>query len=210
MATWRANAAGCGAAGGEQRVHRDRRTPRRCAPGSPSRWAAARLELGIEAGEDLAGELGGDGAAGEGAEGDHADQRALERADVLRRRGRRSARARPASTSSRPSWATRLRRIVRRVARSAGVTSQTRPASKRSRRRSSSASMSRGRRSEVSTSWAPAWCSQLKVWKNSCSVLALLGEELDVVDEQDVDAAVGGLEGLDVAAAAQRARRSGR
>ena len=60
--------------------------------------------------------------------------------------------------------------------------------------------MSRGRRSEVRTSWAPAWCSALKVWKNSCSVLALLCEELDVVDEQHVDAAVGGLEGLDAAA----------
>ena len=55
---------------------------------------AARLELGIEAGEDLVGELGGDRAAGERAEGDDADQRALERADVRRRRGRRSARAR--------------------------------------------------------------------------------------------------------------------
>ena len=60
--------------------------------------------------------------------------------------------------------------------------------------------MSRGRRSEVSTSWAPAWCSALKVWKNSCSVLALLCEELDVVDEQDVDAAVGGLERVHAAA----------
>ena len=60
--------------------------------------------------------------------------------------------------------------------------------------------MSRGSRSEVSTSCAPAWCSALNVWKNSCSVLALLCEELDVVDEQDVDAAVGGLEGVDAAA----------
>ena len=37
---------------------------------------------GIEAGEHLVGELGGDRAAGERAVGDDADQRALERADV--------------------------------------------------------------------------------------------------------------------------------
>ena len=47
--------------------------------------------------------------------------------------------------------------------------------------------MSRGSRSEVSTSWLPASWSALKVWKNSSSVLALRCEELDVVDEQDVD-----------------------
>ena len=47
-----------------------------------------------------------------------------------------------------------------------------------------------GRRS--ARAGAPASCSALKVWKNSSSVLALRCEELDVVDEQDVDAAVGG------------------
>ena len=103
------------------------------------------------------------------------------------------------SIASSSCWA-RLRRTVRRVEASGARTSVTRPDSKRSRRRSSSLSMSRGRRSEVSTSWAPAPWSALKVWKNSCSVRALLCEELDVVDEQDVDVAVRGLEGLDRAA----------
>ena len=45
---------------------------------------------------------------------------------------------------------------VRRVARSGAPTSATRPASKRSRRRSSSSPRSRGRRSDVSTICAPA------------------------------------------------------
>ena len=76
----------------------------------------------------------------------------------------------------------------------------TRPASKRSRRRSSRALRSRGRRSEVSTSWLPRSCRALKVWKNSSSVLALRREELDVVDEQHVGVAVAALEALHVLA----------
>ena len=45
--------------------------------------APAPAQLGIEAGEHLVGELGRDGAAGERAEGDHAHERALERAHVV-------------------------------------------------------------------------------------------------------------------------------
>ena len=166
---------------------------------------ARRLELWIEAGEDLARR------ARRSPGGRSASRR--------RRRGSARPRARGCSSSTRSaisssaagstsptsSWRDPLAQDRQAGgARRAGVTSHTRPASKRSRSRSSSASRSRGRRSEVSTSCAPAWCSALKVWKNSCSVLALLCEELDVVDEQDVDAAVGGLERLH-AAAVQRA-----
>ncbi len=55
----------------------------------------------------------------------------------------------------------------------AAAMSATSPASKRSRRRSSSACRSRGGRSEVSTIWRPPSCSALKVWKNSSSVRVL-------------------------------------
>ena len=51
--------------------------------------------------------------------------------------------------------------------------SATRPAWKRSRRRSSSACRSCGGRSEVRTIWRPPSCSALKVWKNSSSVFVL-------------------------------------
>ncbi len=83
-----------------------------------------------------------------------------------------------------------------RVARSGGWTSATSPASKRSRRRSSSACRSRGGRSEVTTIWRPPSCSALNVWKNSSSVLVLRCEELDVVEQQHVDVAEAGLEGV--------------
>ena len=174
--TWRA-----GAARRRRRRGWGRRAPRpRCRTRPRSaRWisldgrAAPGSACGIEAGEDLVGELGGDRPAGERAEGHDADQRALERADVvgdavgdeLERAGVERADRRPA--------ATRLRRIVRRVAKSGARTSVTSPASKRSRRRASMSPRSRGRRSEVRTIWAPAWCSALKVWKNSSSVRAL-------------------------------------
>ena len=173
MATWRGQATGCGAAGGERARPSRCRRPRRSLLDLLDR-AAARAQLGIEAGEDLLGELGGDRPAGERAEGDDADQRALERADVgvdalgdqLERARRRRRRRRPGARACAGSSGACRGRAAR--------TSHTRPASKRSRSRSSSASMSRGRRSEVSTSWAPAACSALNVWKNSCSVLALL------------------------------------
>ncbi len=77
------------------------------------------------------------------------------------------------SAGSMPSWCARLRRIARRVGRSGGWMSATRPASKRSRRRSSSACRSRGGRSEVRTTWRPPSCRALKVWKNSSSVRVL-------------------------------------
>ena len=124
--TWRPGAARRpgGAARGEQLARSRCRTPRRCAAWMSSTVRGARgCELGIEAGEDLVGELGGDRAAGERAEGDDADQGALERADVVARRARRSSSSAPASTPrSRPA-ATRLRRIVSRVAASGGRTS---------------------------------------------------------------------------------------
>ena len=170
---------------------------------------AAGASAGIEAGEDLVGEVGGDGrpvsepkattriSAPSSARmfvvdalGDQVERAGVDAVDAVLLHALAQDRA--------GAWRA-----------SGGRTSVTRPASKRSRRRSSSASRSRGRRSEVRTSWAPAPCSALKVWKNSCSVRALLCEELDVVDEQDVDAAVGGLEGLD-RAGVERADEAGR
>ena len=104
------------------------------------------------------------------------------------------------STSPTSSWATRLRRIVRRVARSGGRTSHTRPASKRSRSRSSSASRSRGGRSEVEHELRARLVQRVEGVEELLLGLGLALQELDVVDEQDVDAAVGGLERLQAAA----------
>ena len=168
------------------------------------RTGAAR----VEAVEDLPAELGGQRPAGQRAEGDDADQRSLERADVVRRRARRSPRARASSASSMSSCWARLRRIARRVARSGGLMSATSPASKRSRRRSSSACRSRGGRSEVSTIWRPRVVEGVERVEELLLGLRLALEELDVVDEQHVDVAEAGLEAL--GAARRRARRGTR
>ena len=177
-----------------------RRTPRRSAPGSPCTERTRRLELWIEAGEDLAGELGGD--------------RRGRSATRTRRRGSARPRARgcwsstrsaisssaAGSTSPTSSWATRLRRIVSRVARSGGLTSHTRPASKRSRSRSSSASMSRGEAVGGQHELGAGLVERVEGVEELLLGLGLALQELDVVDEQHVDAAVGGLERLEAAA----------
>ena len=133
----------------------------------------ARAQVGIEAGEHLLGERGGDRAAGERAERDDADQRALERADVgVDALGDELERAGLDVVELVLLHALAEDREPRLGVGGADVGHEA--GLERSRSRSSSASMSRGRRSEVRTSWAPAPCSALKVWKNSCSVRALL------------------------------------
>ena len=98
------------------------------------------------------------------------------------------------STSGIRSSIARLRRIATRVGKSGAAMSATKPASKRSRSRSSTDPSALGRRSQVSTSWRPLSYSALKVWKNSSSVFGFVGEELHVVDQQHVDVAVGAFE----------------
>ena len=63
------------------------------------------------------------------------------------------------------------------------------PHSKRLRRRSSISASSRGGRSEAMTICFMLSCSALKVWKNSSWVRSFCGEELDVVDEQQIHGA---------------------
>ena len=118
MATWRGQATALARLRGERARPARRRTPRRCCSWISSTERRARPQVGIEAGEDLLGELGGDRPAGERAEGDDADQRALERADVgvdalgdqLERAGVDAARRRPgarACAGSSGAWRSR-------------------------------------------------------------------------------------------------------
>ena len=87
--------------------------------------------------------------------------------------------------------------------------SVTRPASKRSRSRSSSgvevARQAVGGEHELGAGLV----ERVEGVEELLLGLGLALEELDVVDEQDVDAAVGGLEGLQAAASGAR-RRTGR
>ena len=79
--------------------------------------------------------------------------------------------------------------MAMRVSRSGGVRSAMSPHSNRERRRSSRVVIALGGRSEERTICLPASWMALKVWKNSSCPLAL-GDELDVVDEEHVDAPV--------------------
>ena len=181
-----------GAAGRESSSTARRRRPRRWRPGS-SRMATRRAGPGcrVEAVEDLGGQRRRDRPAGQRVVGDDADQRALERAHVVGRCARRSR------SSDRVVGELRCRRARRACAgwscawpRSGGAMSATSPDSKRSRSRSSSASRSRGRRSEVRTSWRAGLVEGVEGVEELLLGPGLAREELDVVDEQDVGAAV--------------------
>ena len=135
---------------------------------------AARAQVRVEAAEHLLGERRRDRPAGQRAEGDDADQRALERADVgVDALGDQLERAR-ARRRATPSCCTRLRRIVRRVAKSggrdvadqAGLEALAQPVLERV----DVARQAVGGQHELGAGGVSA----LKVWKNSSSVLALL------------------------------------
>ena len=112
---------GAGAAARTAAPRRTRRRRRRCCSWMARTLGRAGLRLGVEAGEHLLGELGGDRPAGERGEGDDADERSLERPDVVRDavgdapRGRRARRrrSRPAGRACAgwsAAWCGRARR----------------------------------------------------------------------------------------------------
>ena len=141
--------------------------------------------------------------------GDHADERALERAhagahvagDLGERlvghapRARRCARACGGSPCGRRSRAARARRRG--------------PSSKRSWRRASKTPMSRGLRSLAITSWRARLVERVEGVEELLLGPHLLGEELDVVDQQHVGAAEALAEGLGVACRASPDERRG-
>ena len=157
------------------------------------RRAATPAQLGIEAGEHLVGELGGDGAAGERAEGDDAHERALERADVVGDAlGDQLERA--GSTSAMPVLLDALaqdRQARRRVGR-ADVGDQP------GLEALAQARLELAEVARQAVGGEHDLRAALVEGVEGVEELLLgagLGlEELDVVDEQDVDAAVGGLE----------------
>jgi len=91
------------------------------------------------------------------------------------------------------------RRIAMRVSRSGAVRSAMRPHSNRLRRRSSSVMICLGGRSELRTICLPSSWIALNVWKNSFLRPLLVGDELDVVDEEEVDPPVARPELVDLA-----------
>ena len=112
------------------------------------------------------------------------------------------------SSMARPSQATRLRRIATRVGRSVGLISATRPAWKRSRRRSSRSPRGRAGRTVGGQHHLAARLEQHVEGVEELLLGAGLAlEELDVVDQQHVDAPEAGLEGVGIAGA-QRSRNS--
>ena len=137
------------------------------------RGVAAAARAWVEAVEDLARELAGERPAGERAEGDDADQRALERAHVAC-----------------DALGDHLERVVvgeldvvvvgaLAQDRQAGGERRAARCRRRGRPRSARAGGPRapagrcGGRSEVSTIWRPPSWRALKVWKNSSSVRVL-------------------------------------
>ena len=113
------------------------------------------------------------GRVGQRGVGDDADQRALERAHVVGDALGDELERRRSSARSMPSWWTRLRRTVRRVARSGGAMSATQAGlealAQAVLERVEVARQAVGGEHEL----AAGSCSALKVWKNSSSVLAL-------------------------------------
>ena len=169
---------------------------------------ACALGARVEAGEDLLGELGGDGPAGERAEGDDADQRALERAhvgvhalgDAARAPRRRRRRRRPAGRACED-------RQPRGEVGRADVGDQARleALAQAVLERVEVARKPVGGQDELRAGAV----QRVEGVEELLLGAALLCEELDVVDEQHVDVAIGGLERLD-RAGVQRAEEAGR
>ena len=79
--------------------------------------------------------------------------------------------------------------MARRTCRSGASTLTTSPEANRSPRRCSSPSSSSGERSQVITSWRPAVAQRVEGVEELLLGPRLVGEELDVVEQQDVDSA---------------------
>ena len=131
--------------GGRAAGARGARRARRRTPAPVTSWisrrgraASAARASRVEAGEDLgapASAIGG--SPGERGVGDDADERALERADVVGRRGRRSRSRTPSSAIVDAVVLGALAQDREARGEVGRLESATRPASKRSRRRSS-------------------------------------------------------------------------
>ena len=121
IATWRGQATRGGAAAGEELVERDPEAPRTHARLDLARPMRVRRGASrVEAVEDLVASSAVDRPPGQGAEGDDADQRALERAHVVGTRSAISSSAAASASSTSSCWA-RLRRIARRVGEVGGA-----------------------------------------------------------------------------------------
>ena len=153
----------------------------------------------VEAGEDLLRELGGDGAAGEGAERDDADQRALERADVV---GDAVGDDLEGAVGGRGDLVL-LRALAqdREAGGGVGGADVGDEAGLEALAQAGLHVAEVAREAVGGEDDLGAGLVQRVEGVEELLLRADLGlEELDVVDEQDVDAAVGGLEGVGVAA----------
>ena len=130
MATWRGQATRAARLGEQELVDARRRSASQVACWiSRTCGAALGARRRVQAVEDLGGERDGDRAAGERVVGDDADERALERADVVGDAVGDAASSASASASSTPSWCDALAQDRQARARGrVGGCRSTRPA----------------------------------------------------------------------------------